>query len=196
MMVYPFIEAWATGDKREHHLLDRPRDAPVRTGLGVMSLVFYCLLWMNGGNDLIAYAFHVEINAVTRFTQVALIIGPPIAFIITKRACIGLQRKDLQRVLHGRETGIIKRMPNGEFIEVHEPISAEQRFKLMVREEYQPLEVGPATDSQGIPAPGAPVKKLQARLSRFWYADTMHKPTAEEYQELTSGHGDHGGDHY
>jgi ubiquinol-cytochrome c reductase cytochrome b subunit len=190
MALYPFIEAWATGDKREHHLLDRPRDAPVRTGLGVMSLVFYCLLWMNGGNDLIAYAFHVEINSVTRFTQVALIIGPPISFIITKRACIGLQRKDLQRVLHGRETGIIKRMPNGEFIEVHEPISAEQRFKLMVREEYKPLEVGPATDSEGIPAPGAPVNKLQARLSRFWYADTMQKPTAEEYQELTAGHGD------
>ncbi|HEX3825704.1 MAG TPA: ubiquinol-cytochrome c reductase cytochrome b subunit [Sporichthyaceae bacterium] len=196
MMVYPFIEAWATGDKREHHLLDRPRDAPVRTGLGVMSLVFYCLLWMNGGNDLIAYAFHVEINAVTRFTQVALIIGPPISFIITKRACIGLQRKDLQRVLHGRETGIIKRMPNGEFIEVHEPISAEQRFKLMSREEYKPLEIGPATDSEGIPAPGAPVKKLQARLSRFWYVDTMPKPTAEEYEELTSGHGDHGGGHH
>ncbi len=196
MMVYPFIEAWATGDKREHHLLDRPRDAPVRTGLGVMSLVFYCLLWMNGGNDLIAYAFHVEINAVTRFTQVALIIGPPISFIITKRACIGLQRKDLQRVLHGRETGIIKRMPNGEFIEVHEPISAEHRFKLMVRQEYKPLEIGPATDSEGIPAPGAPVKKLQARASRFWYADTLQKPTAEEYEELTSGHGDHGGGHH
>ena len=30
--VYPFVEAWVTGDKREHHLLDRPRNAPTRTG--------------------------------------------------------------------------------------------------------------------------------------------------------------------
>jgi ubiquinol-cytochrome c reductase cytochrome b subunit len=195
MAVYPFIEAFVTGDRREHHLLDRPRDNPVRTGLGVMSLFFYIVLWMNGGNDLIAYAFHVEINTVTRFTQVALIVGPPIVFMITKRACMGLQRKDLQRVLHGRETGIIKRMPNGEFIEIHEPISDVHRFKLMSRPDYKPLEVGPATDHEGIPAPGAPVNKLRARLSRFWYADTLEKPTAEEYQELTSGHGDHGGGH-
>ena len=24
LALYPFIEAWVTGDKREHHLLDRP----------------------------------------------------------------------------------------------------------------------------------------------------------------------------
>ena len=36
---YPFLEAWVTGDKREHHLLDRPRNAPTRTGLGVMALI-------------------------------------------------------------------------------------------------------------------------------------------------------------
>jgi hypothetical protein len=154
MAVYPFIEAFVTGDKREHHLLDRPRDNPTRTALGAMSLVFYGLLWMNGGNDLIAYAFHIEINAVTRFTQVALIVLPPIVFMVTKRACLGLQRKDLARVLHGRETGIIKRLPSGEFIEVHEPLTAEHRFKLMVRQDYRPLEAGPETDEEGIPAPG------------------------------------------
>src|SRR5690606_18583544 len=27
VLVYPFIEAWITGDNREHHLLDRPRNA-------------------------------------------------------------------------------------------------------------------------------------------------------------------------
>ncbi len=33
--LYPFIESWVTGDKREHHMLDRPRNGPTRTGLGV-----------------------------------------------------------------------------------------------------------------------------------------------------------------
>src|ERR1700712_4368239 len=31
VMFYPFLEAWITGDKREHHILDRPRNAASRT---------------------------------------------------------------------------------------------------------------------------------------------------------------------
>ena len=199
MAIYPFIEAWVTGDKREHHLLDRPRDVPVRTALGAMSIAFYLLLFINGGNDIIGYTFDIPINNVTRFTQVALIVVPPLVFMITKRACLGLQRADLNKVLHGRETGIIKRLPNGEFIEVHAPISAEERFTLMARNNYQPLEAGPATDDEGIPAPGHKAKKLQAKLSNFWYADDLRKPSPEEYAELTAGHGhgdDHGGGHH
>ncbi|GAA0630156.1 cytochrome bc complex cytochrome b subunit [Sporichthya brevicatena] len=194
MALYPFIEAWVTGDKREHHLLDRPRDVPVRTALGAMSIAFYLLLFINGGNDIIGFTFGISINNVTRFTQVALFVVPPLVFMITKRACIGLQRADLNKVLHGRETGIIKRLPNGEFIEVHAPISAEERFTLMARNNYAPLDPGPATDAEGIPAPGHKAAKLQARLSKFWYADDLPKPSAEEYAELTAGHG-HGDDH-
>ena len=33
--LYPFLEEWVTGDKREHHLLDRPRNNPTRTGIGM-----------------------------------------------------------------------------------------------------------------------------------------------------------------
>jgi ubiquinol-cytochrome c reductase cytochrome b subunit len=195
LAVYPFIEAWVTGDKREHHLLDRPRDVPVRTAMGAMAISFYLLLFINGGNDIIGLTFDIPINNITRFTQVALIAVPPLVFMITKRACLGLQRSDLNKVLHGRETGIIKRLPNGEFIEVHAPISAEDRFTLMQRNHYTPLSAGPATDSEGIPAPGRGVAKVRARLSKFWYADDLPKPTPEEYAELTAhGHGDdHGG---
>ncbi len=196
LAVYPFIEAWVTGDKREHHLLDRPRDVPVRTAFGAMSIAFYLLLFINGGNDIIGLTFDVPINDVTRFTQVALIVVPPIVFMITKRACLGLQRADMNKVLHGRETGIIKRLPNGEFIEVHAPISAEERFTIMQRNNWKPIEAGPATDADGIPAPMHKAKKIQAKLSKFWYADDLHKPTAEEYAELTAhGHDDHGGGH-
>ena len=199
LALYPFIEAWVTGDKREHHLLDRPRDVPVRTALGAMAISFYLLLFINGGNDIIGYTFDIPINSVTRFTQVALIVVPPLVFMITKRACLGLQRADLNKVLHGRETGIIKRLPNGEFIEVHAPISAEERFTLMARNNYKPLEAGPATDAEGIPAPGHRAARVRARLSKFWYADDLPKPSPEEYAELTAGHGhgdDHGGGHH
>ncbi|MGQ0631074.1 MAG: ubiquinol-cytochrome c reductase cytochrome b subunit, partial [Sporichthyaceae bacterium] len=69
-------------------------------------------------------------------------------------------------------------------------ISDHERYFLMARNTYAPLEAGPATDADGIPTPGHKVSKVRARLSAFWYADDLPKPTAEQYAELTSGHGD------
>ena len=54
MAVYPFVEAWVTGDKSEHHILDRPRNAPTRTAFGVAAMTCYGMLWIGGGNDLVA----------------------------------------------------------------------------------------------------------------------------------------------
>jgi ubiquinol-cytochrome c reductase cytochrome b subunit len=45
MLAWPWIESWVTKDKREHHLLDRPRNAPTRTAVGVAGVVFYCVMW-------------------------------------------------------------------------------------------------------------------------------------------------------
>jgi ubiquinol-cytochrome c reductase cytochrome b subunit len=191
MAIYPFLEAWVTGDKREHHIIDRPRNVPTRTGFGVMALTFYLLLFINGGNDIIAYEFRLSINSITWFTRIALIVLPPLAFVITKRICLGLQRRDKNKILHGRETGIIKRLPNGEFIEVHAPIPAAERYTLTAHDEYLPIEPGPVVDENGVPAPGGRMRKIRARLSRFWFGDTVRKPTREEFIEITSGHGHH-----
>ncbi len=62
---YPFIESWVTKDKSEHHILDRPRNAPTRTALGAMAISFYLVLFLAGGNDLIATHFHLSINDIT-----------------------------------------------------------------------------------------------------------------------------------
>jgi ubiquinol-cytochrome c reductase cytochrome b subunit len=42
--VYPFFEAWVTGDQREHHVLDRPRNTPTRTAIGAAGVTFYAAL--------------------------------------------------------------------------------------------------------------------------------------------------------
>src|SRR5919199_5878751 len=131
MILYPWIEQWATGDRREHHLLDRPRNAPTRTGLGAMAIAFYVLLWSGGGNDLIATHFRTSINDITNFLRIAVIVVPPIVFVITKRVCLGLQRRDRDLVLHGLESGRIVRLPHGEFIEVHEPLSPQDAWMLV-----------------------------------------------------------------
>ncbi|OFI54570.1 cytochrome b [Corynebacterium diphtheriae] len=119
---YPFIEKKITGDDAHHNLLQRPRDVPVRTSLGVMAIVFYFLLTLSGGNDLFAYHFEVSLNAMTWVGRIGLIVLPPLAYFITYRICLGLQRSDREVLEHGIETGVIEIMPNGAFVEVHQPL--------------------------------------------------------------------------
>ena len=182
MALYPFIESWITGDKREHHLLDRPRNAPNRTALGVMSLTFMLVALINGGNDIIAITFDLTINQIMWFSRIAIFILPPIAFVITKRLCLSLQRADRDLVLHGRETGRLVMMPHGEFVEVHEPISPEKAWLLTQHEQNPPLALE-ENDMPGVRRPGALKNKLRARLSKA-HAVSVPKATAEDLKEI------------
>ena len=119
---YPFLEAKLTKDRDRHNLLQRPRDVPVRTGLGAMAIAFYAVLLISGGNDLIAKAFDISLNAMTWGGRIALLVAPPLAYSVTYLICLGLQRHDREVLEHGIETGIIQLLPNGEFIEVHQPL--------------------------------------------------------------------------
>ncbi|MFD3542594.1 cytochrome bc complex cytochrome b subunit [Streptomyces sp. NPDC058662] len=191
--VYPFIESWVTGDKREHHILDRPRNVPTRTAFGVAWLTWYVILLIAGGNDMFAQYFHLSINSITWFARIGFFIGPVIAFVITKRICLGLQRRDRDKVLHGRETGIIKRLPHGEFVEIHEPLPQGQLHTLTQHEQYKPVEIGPTVDENGVERKVKLTEKLRAKLSKGYYAEDSQipKPTVEEYKEIQSGHGHH-----
>jgi ubiquinol-cytochrome c reductase cytochrome b subunit len=122
--VYPFLEARLTGDRAAHNLLQRPRDVPVRTSLGMMALSFYIVLFFSGGNDILASRFDVSLNATTWIGRIAVIVVPPLAYLATYRICLGLQRHDREVLEHGVETGIIKRLPSGEYIEVHQPLGS------------------------------------------------------------------------
>ncbi|MFG2529439.1 cytochrome bc complex cytochrome b subunit [Streptomyces sp. NPDC048516] len=191
--VYPFVESWVKGDKREHHILDRPRNVPTRTGFGVAWLIAYFVMLIGGGNDLWATHFHLSINSITWFVRIAFFVGPVLGFIATKRVCMGLQRRDKDKVLHGRESGIIKRLPHGEFVEVHEPLDQEQLHVLTQHEQPAPLELGPEVDENGVARKVPRSQKLRAKLSKSYYGEdnVIAKPTVEEYKEITSGHGHH-----
>ncbi|MFJ9420454.1 cytochrome bc complex cytochrome b subunit [Streptomyces sp. NPDC101227] len=191
--VYPFVESWVRGDKREHHILDRPRNVPTRTGFGVAWLVAYFVMLIGGGNDLWATHFHLSLNSLTWFVRIGFFVLPVLAFIATKRICMGLQRRDKDKVLHGRESGIIKRLPHGEFIEVHEPLGQEQLHVLTQHEQPEPLELGPEVDENGVRRKIPRSQKLRAKLSKSYYGEdnVIPKPTIEEYKEITSGHGHH-----
>ncbi|MCX4563098.1 cytochrome bc complex cytochrome b subunit [Streptomyces phaeochromogenes] len=185
--VYPFLESWITGDKREHHLLDRPRNRPIRTSIGTAWISIYLILLAGGGNDIVATRFHLSINTVTWAVRIALFVVPVIVFVSTRRICLGLQLRDRELVLHGRETGVIKRLPHGEYVELHRPLSPAELHTLTQHEQPRPLELGPAEDENGVPSPNRrmPMLRLRARLSRALYGEgtQVAKPTAEEYRE-------------
>jgi ubiquinol-cytochrome c reductase cytochrome b subunit len=140
MAVYPWLEAKVTGDRGYHNLLDRPRDAPARTGIGAASLFFYLVLLVSGGNDVIAQAFQVSVNSMTWVGRIACIIGPPIVYWVTYRICLGLQRSDRERFEHGIETGVIKRLPSGEFVEVTTPMPRIESVVLTPLEQDHPQQ--------------------------------------------------------
>src|SRR3954452_19722710 len=189
MAIYPMLEAWVTGDHREHHILDRPRNAPTRTGIGVMAIVTWLILLAAGANDILAITFHLSINSITWFFRFAVFTIPPLSYLVTKRICLGLQRRDRDLVLHGRETGRIMRLPHGEMIEVNEPVSDAQRFILTARETARPLELEPSTDDNGIPRRKLFSSKIRARLSRFYFEDRVEPATPADLHELeSSGH--------
>ncbi len=179
---YPFLEAWATGDKREHNLLDRPRNAPVRTGIGVMAIVFYGILWLAGGNDLVATTFDLSINALSWTLRVLLIVAPPLAFIITKRTCLSLQRRDRDKLLHGYESGRILRLPHGEFVEVHQPLNEKELAVISSKPDTAVLPAPEKSDADGVRNPRYLVHSLRHRLSAFFYGDNIPRPTAQEIE--------------
>ncbi|MEU6684987.1 cytochrome bc complex cytochrome b subunit [Streptomyces sp. NPDC046832] len=187
--LYPFLEAWVTGDRREHHILDRPRNAPVRTGLGVAWLTLYAVLLIGGGNDIVATHLHLSINVITWFVRIGVFVLPVAAFIVTKKICMGLQRRDRAKVLHGRESGTIKRLPTGEYIEVHEPLTQAELFTLTQHEQLPPHETGPEVDAAGVRRRIKRSERLRARLAKAMYGPDarIEKPTVEQYREITGG---------
>jgi ubiquinol-cytochrome c reductase cytochrome b subunit len=186
MALYPFIESWLSGDKREHHLLDRPRNVPNRTALGVMSLTFMVIAMINGGNDIIATHFDLSINQIMWFSRIGIIVLPPLAFVITKRICLSLQRADRELVLHGKETGRLVMLPHGEFVEIHEELSAEKKFTLTQHEQPKAIALV-KEDAGGVLNPKGIRARLQARFSAA-NAENIAKPTSSEVKELEGGH--------
>jgi len=143
----------------------------------------YGLLWAAGGNDIIATQLHMNLNKITYFMRAAVFIIPPIVFYVTRRWCIGLQRADNDRLLHGYETGIIMRSPDGAYTERHLPISPQRAYSITARhrdELYTPVS---ETDEHGVVARGTRVQRAKARLSRGMFADNVQKPTVEELEE-------------
>ena len=189
--ILPFLENWITGDKREHHLLQRPRNAPTRTAFIVSLMTWYAMFWLAGGNDIIAIKLHSSINHITYALRVLVFVGPAIAFFITRRWCIALQRHDNEVLLHGYESGVIMRSAQGGYSEIHKPIGESKAYAITVRDRG----AEGAGEADGPTADGKTT--LRDRLRTLYYEDDVQKPTLEEYEEAQAhlAHADHAEGH-
>ena len=119
LLAVPWIERRLSGDDREHHLLDRPRDAPHRTAAGAASIAFVAVLFLGGSQDVIAGTFNVSIGNVTTFLQVAALAAPPITYVVTLRLCRTLAaRPGPERT---ERAGGVTRDSGGGYHEVPDP---------------------------------------------------------------------------
>ena len=181
VMIYPFIEHWVTGDQREHHLSDRPRNAPTRTAIGAAGVTFYAVLWAAASSDLIGTHFYVAIEHVIYVLQALTIVAPIVAYLVTKRVCLALQKKDREIALHGFESGRIVKLPGGEFIEVHEQLNEYERWKLVSYTDYAPLMIRPNSRGKITVA-----QRTRASLSRWFFEDRIAPVTSKDV-ELSHG---------
>jgi ubiquinol-cytochrome c reductase cytochrome b subunit len=153
---WPWLEKRFTGDNAHHNLLQRPRDAPVRTAIGAMAIAFYMVLTLSAMNDIIALKFHISLNATTWIGRIGMVVVPAIVYYIAYRWAIGLQRSDRAVLEHGIETGIIKRLPHGAYIELHQPLSAVDDHGHPIPLEYQGAAVPKRMNKLGYAgAPGS-----------------------------------------
>ncbi|MGW5719146.1 cytochrome b, partial [Amycolatopsis sp. NPDC003865] len=183
LLGYPFIERKLSKDTAHHNLLQRPRDAPVRTALGAMALGFFAVIELSGFNDIIADQFDISLNATTWAGRIGVLIVPPVAYYLTYRLCLGLQRADREVLEHGVETGIIKRLPHGEFIEIHQPLAGVDSHGHAIPLEYQGASVPKKMNKLGSAGAAVP--------GTFWSPDP-----AEETAALQRAHGNgHGNGH-
>ncbi|MGI5178571.1 cytochrome b [Dactylosporangium sp. CA-152071] len=185
---YPFIEQRFSKDKAVHNLLQRPRDNPSRTALGAMAIAFYMVLLASGGNDVVADKFSISLNAIVWAGRIGILILPPLAYYVTYRIALGLQQYDRELLVHGIETGIIQRLPDGRFVEIHQPLPTAGDGR-GAEEEH-----GPEYAGWVVPKKMNRVGALAPPVRGFWFPIEKAAPPKsarrelEEREEIITGH--------
>ncbi|MCD0485423.1 cytochrome b N-terminal domain-containing protein [Streptacidiphilus sp. ASG 303] len=185
LYAYPFFERWVTGDTGEHHLADRPRNQPVRTGIGVAALSWYTVLLLAGGQDVLAYTLHVSVDALNRFLRVCFLVVPPAAFWLARRAALALQAHDRELLEEGEEAGFVRQEVQGAYEGSHRRIGADRAYVLMARRLPRPLPAPPG----GAAAPRR--ARLRSALSAWYTGDRVEMPATDAQRRriaaLTAG---------
>ena len=98
LYLWPFIEQRLTGDRDIHHVLDRPRDRPVRTAMGAATIAFYLVLFVAGSNDLLSKWFRVPVEWLTLGFRILLFAAPLAVGLLVHRLMAALKASRAERL--------------------------------------------------------------------------------------------------
>jgi len=95
LYLWPWLERRFLGDHGYHNLLDRPRDAPLRTAIGYAVATEVFLVFLAGSADRVDVLFGLPYVPQIWAYRVLVIVGPFIAALLAYRVCVELQRGEL-----------------------------------------------------------------------------------------------------
>jgi len=201
MGAYPFFEQWVTGDRRQHQVLDRPRNAPTRTALGVAIITSGIVIELAGGDDVIAQHLYFPIEGIVWTLRVGFFVFPTLAFILTRRICIAAQRADRRRLRAGEPFGLVGQPPDGavaapepgvlepgepaqpepqlSYATVNRPMSEEERARLTAQRPDELITPIPR-HLVPLPTPRRAMAQLRARLNHHYLLTKLESPYRED----------------
>jgi ubiquinol-cytochrome c reductase cytochrome b subunit len=100
LYLWPWLERRFTADAAFHNLLDRPRDAPGRTAIGIGALTWVFVVFVAGSADRVDVLFGLGYSVQIWIYRVLVFVAPPLAALIAYRVCRELQageRVDAER---------------------------------------------------------------------------------------------------
>jgi len=98
LFVWPALERRVTGDYGFHNLLDRPRDAPWRTAIGVAFFTWIFIVFLAGAADRMFVLFGLSYEGQVWAFRVLVWVLPAVALFVMKRVCEELLRGEVVQV--------------------------------------------------------------------------------------------------
>ncbi len=99
LYLWPWIDRRLTGDRGTHHVAQRPREAPVRLGIGVAGITFLGLLLGSGSMELLVEWTHWPLGNVRAVLRVLVLVLPVLSGVVAWWVARALQRSGLDETL-------------------------------------------------------------------------------------------------
>jgi ubiquinol-cytochrome c reductase cytochrome b subunit len=94
LLAWPWLEQRFSGDRRAHNVLDRPRDAPMRTAIGVGFLLWVVMTFVFGTADRIYVSLGIPYETQLWIFRIGIWILPILVGIVVYRFCKALKEKE------------------------------------------------------------------------------------------------------
>jgi ubiquinol-cytochrome c reductase cytochrome b subunit len=117
LLLWPFIEAWLTGDREAHDILQRTSQVPLRVGVGAALIFEGLLLTFAAGDDQTAATLHVRLDTLVWLYRVALLLGPIAVWLLAARIAREMRARITEGVAPRPDAVMLVRNAQGGFEE-------------------------------------------------------------------------------